>query len=106
MSGKLKKGDFVIARRGRDAGKKGRILEVLVKEGKVLVEGINMVTKHSRPKSVDRTGGIIHIEKPIAVGNLAFFCMKCGKGVRVGIRRMDDGSKSRFCKKCGELTGV
>ncbi|MCM8766619.1 MAG: 50S ribosomal protein L24 [Candidatus Omnitrophica bacterium] len=103
MKFKLKRGDIVQVIKGKDRGKKGRILKLFPKEGRVLVEGINFVKKHTRPKAVDRQGGIIQIEKPISISNVNFFCLKCSKPVRLGIKFLEDGTKVRYCKKCKEI---
>jgi large subunit ribosomal protein L24 len=103
MKFKLKKGDFVQVIKGKDKGKKGRILKIFYKENRVLVEGVNFVKKHTRPKAVDRQGGIIQVEKPISISNVNFFCLKCSKPTRLGIKFLEDGSKVRYCKKCKEI---
>jgi large subunit ribosomal protein L24 len=103
MKFKLKKGDFVQVIKGKDKGKKGRILKIFYKENRVLVEGVNFVKKHTRPKAVDRQGGIIQVEKPISISNVNFFCLKCGRATRLGIKFLEDGSKVRYCKKCKEI---
>lgn len=102
MKYKLKKGDIVQVTKGKDKGKKGRILKVF-KEGRVLVEGINFVKKHTRPRKVDQQGGIIQIEKPISISNVNFFCLKCAKPTRLGIKILQDGAKVRYCKRCKEI---
>ncbi len=103
MKYKLKKGDIVQVIKGKDRGKKGRILKIFSEEGRVLVEGINFVKKHTRPKSVDRQGGIIQIEKPISIANVNYFCLKCSKPTRLGIKFLEDKTKVRYCKKCKEI---
>jgi len=99
----LKKNDNVIVLTGKDKGKSGKILKLLKEEGKVLVEKINLVKKHSRPTQANPQGGIIEKELPIAISNVALFCKKCEKGVRIGKKLLEDGSKVRYCKKCGEI---
>jgi len=99
----IKKNDFVVVLKGKDAGKKGRVIKVFPKEQRVLVEGVNFVKKATRPKKLDRQGGIVTMEKPIAISNVQYFCLKCSKRTRLGIRIMEDGAKVRYCKKCGEL---
>lgn len=103
MKCKIRKNDFVQVLKGKDKGKKGRIIKVFPQERKVLVEGVNFVKKHTKPKSIDRQGGIIQMEKPIAIANVIFFCLKCSKPSRVGIKYLENGSKFRFCKKCNEV---
>jgi len=103
MGYKIKKGDFVLVIKGKDRGKKGRVIKVFPDTSKVLVEGINFVKKHIRPRRVDQQGGIIQIEKPISISNVMLFCLKCEKRTRVGFKFLQDGSKVRYCKKCGEI---
>mgnify|MGYP001176433971 CR=1 FL=1 len=99
----IRKGDFVQVIKGKDRGKKGRVLRVYPDLSRTLVEGVNFVKKHTRPRSVDRQGGIIQMEKPLALGNVMFFCMKCEKTARVGRRSLQDGTKVRYCRKCNEI---
>ena len=101
---KLKKGDFVQVMKGKDVGKKGRILQVLRAENRVLVEGVNFVKRHSRPTRHNRQGGIVQKELPVAISNLRYFCLKCNKPVRVGFKFIGE-NKTRYCKKCGEMAG-
>ncbi|MCM8772405.1 MAG: 50S ribosomal protein L24 [Candidatus Omnitrophica bacterium] len=103
MKYKLKKGDIVQVIKGKDKGKKGRILKIFREEGRVLVEGVNFVKKHMKPRSVDKQGGIILVEKPISISNVNYFCLKCSKPTRLGIRFLEDGTKVRYCKKCKEV---
>ncbi|MCM8822158.1 MAG: 50S ribosomal protein L24 [Candidatus Omnitrophica bacterium] len=99
----IKKDDFVVVIKGKDAGKKGRVIRVFPEEKRILVEGVNFVKKATRPKKIDRQGGIVSMEKPISISNVQYFCMKCSKNARLGVKLMEDGSKMRFCKKCGEM---
>ncbi|MEI7436818.1 MAG: 50S ribosomal protein L24 [bacterium] len=97
---KIKRNDIVVATRGRDAGKTGKVLLVDPVAGRVLVEGINLVTKHVKKSQDDPKGGIIHKEALMAVANLALQCPHCKKGVRV--RRVVEADKRiRRCAKCG-----
>lgn len=100
---KLKKGDMIIVNTGNEKGKKGEILQVMLKEQKVLVKGINIRTMHVKPKKQGQESGIIKRERPIAISKVNFYCDKCGKGVRLGIKVAEDGTKSRYCKKCNEI---
>ena len=99
---KIKKGDTVQVIKGKDAGKKGRVLQVLVSESgcRGVVEGINMVKKHKRQTRQDQQGGIVSLEAPINIANLMVFCKKCDRPVRVGFTVLKDQSKVRFCKRC------
>ena len=99
----VKKGDTVIVITGKDKGKKGKILVAHPAEGKVVVEGINMVTKHKKPKGQTDPGGIIHQEAAMDASNVMIACSKCGKATRTGVKVLEDGGKIRVCKKCGEM---
>ena len=99
---KIRKGDIVAVIKGKDSGKKGKVLEFLAAEKRVLVEGINMAKKHKRQTRQDQKGGIVSIEMPIAVGNLMYFCKGCNRGVRVGFTVQKDNTKTRICKSCKE----
>lgn len=99
---KLKKGDNVIVLTGKDKGRTGQIVEVQPKEGKAIVQGVNMVQRHQR-QSQAQEGGIISKEAAIQLSNLAVIDPKDGKATRVGIKTLDDGSKVRFAKRSGEV---
>ena len=97
---KIKKDDKVVVLAGKDKGKQGKVLVADPKGGKVVVEGVNVATKHQKPQGQNREGGIIKIETPIYVSKVQLVCPKCGKGTRVGYK-LADGKKVRVCKKCG-----
>lgn len=99
---KIRKDDTVQVIKGRDRGKKGKILQVYFKENRCLVEGINLVKKHKRQTRQDQQGGIVSIESPISISNLMFFCKHCNHPARVGFSTAKDGTKSRVCKSCKE----
>lgn len=99
---KIRKGDTVEVTKGKDAGKKGKVIEVLTANNKVLVEGINTVKKHKRQTRQDQTGGIISVERPLSVANVLVYCKNCDRGVRIGFSRLQDGTKTRLCKRCKE----
>ena len=96
----IKKGDTVYVNAGEDKGKTGRVLKVLVKEGRAFVEGINMVTKHAKPSMANQQGGILHQEAPIDLSNVMYSAK--GQAVRVGFS-VQDGKKVRVNKKTGEV---
>lgn len=100
---KLKKGDTVIVNTGSEKGKKGTILDIDKKSGKVTVKDINVRTKHVKARKQGQESGIMKLESPINVSKVNFYCEKCGKGVRLGVKVNEDGSKSRFCKSCNEM---
>ena len=98
----VKRDDTVIVISGDDKGKKGKVLEVSPKEGKVIVEGINIVTKHAKPRRQGETGGIVKVEGAMYADKVQLYCNKCGKGVRAAAKIVD-GKKVRVCAKCGEI---
>lgn len=101
---KVKKNDVVKILAGRDSGKTGKVLTVFPKKMKALVQGINMVKKHSRRKSNDQQqSGIVHKESSVDISNLMVICQKCSKAARVGFNRLSDGTKVRICSKCKEI---
>jgi len=103
---KIKKGDTVLIISGKDKNKKGKVLEALSKERKILVEGVNLVKKHQKPKKTGEKGQIIQLPKPIDISNAKLICSKCGKPARVGYKIIagtkNQKSKIRICKKCGQ----
>jgi large subunit ribosomal protein L24 len=106
----LRKNDIVEVITGDDAGTAknrvtARVLQVLPDQNKVKVEGINLVYKHLKPSRRNPQGGRLSKEMPISASNVLLFCASCRRGVRVGKRYLDDGSKERFCKKCGTSLG-
>lgn len=99
----IKAKDEVIVTKGREKGKKGRVLKVLPALNKVLIEKVNMVKKHMRPTKKSPHGGIVEKELPLSISNVMLVCPKCSKPARIGKRLLADGSRSRVCKKCGEV---
>jgi len=99
----IKKNDIVKVLTGRDRGKTGKILTIFPKKSKALVQGINMVKKHSRRTQNDPQGGIIQKESLIDISNLMIVCQKCSRPTRVGFNKLSDGTKVRICKKCKEI---
>lgn len=99
---KIRKGDLVEVIKGKDNGKKGKVLVVRPKEMRAIVEGINLVKKHMRRRREDEQSGIVSIEAPISISNLALFCKSCNRGVRAGFSILKDATKVRVCKVCKE----
>ncbi len=99
---RIKKGDTVQTIKGRDRGKKGKVIAIFSQGKRALVEGINLVRKHKRRTQTDQKGGIVSIEAPIAISNLMVVCKSCNHPVRIGFKILKDGEKSRFCKSCKE----
>ena len=98
---KIKKGDSVCVLTGKDKGKSGQVLRIFPNRDKALIQGINMVKKHTKPSSNSK-GGIENIEMPIHISNIAFNDPKLSKPSRIGFKILDDGKKVRFSKKSGE----
>ena len=98
----IKKNDTVVVLAGQDKGKTGKVLKVLVDENRALVEGVNMVSKSTKPSAKNPQGGIVKQEAPIHISNLSLIDPKSGKATRVGIKVTEDGKKVRIAKKSGE----
>ena len=100
----IRKDDTVVVLSGKDKGKQGKVLKADPKAGKVIVEGVNVASKHQRPRNQQEEGGIIKMETPIYASKVQLVCPKCGKATRVGHKVSVVNGKSssvRVCKKCG-----
>jgi len=97
----VKTGDTVVVINGKNRGKQGKVMQVSPKEGKVIVEGVNMVTKHVKPRQMGEPGGLIKAEAALYADKVQLICPKCGKPTRVGHALDKNGKKVRVCKKCG-----
>jgi large subunit ribosomal protein L24 len=102
VAAKVKKNDEVQVMAGKDRGRRGAVRQVLTDDGRAIVTGINMIRKHRRSGGPQQPGGIIDMEAPISLSNLAVICRSCGSATRVGFRVLEDGRKVRICKKCSE----
>ena len=102
MAAKIKKGDKVVVLTGRDKGRTGEVVQVMPKEERALVRGVNLVKRHQR-QTMNQEGGIIQKEAPVHLSNLALADPKDGKPTRVGFKTLDDGRKVRFAKRSGDL---
>ena len=98
----IKTGDTVMIISGNDKGEKGKVLAVSPKEGKVIVEGRNIVKKHVKPRNMGDQGGIVSAEGALYASKVMVVCPHCNKPTRVGHKKFADGSKERICKRCGE----
>jgi large subunit ribosomal protein L24 len=98
----VRKNDKVVVVSGKDKGKVGEVLSVYPKKGKVLVRGVSIVTKHSKPNKKVLQGGITHMEAPIFSSKVMLYCSKCKSATRISQTILDNGTKVRVCKKCGE----
>lgn len=97
--------DTVLIVTGDDRGERGRVLKVDRQAGKILVEGINRAYKHVRRSQRNPQGGRLSKEMPIQISNVLLVCQRCSKATRLGTRYADDGSKERYCKRCGAGLG-
>ncbi len=100
---KIRKNDNVLVIAGKDKGKKGKVRFAYPDDQRIMVEGINMIKKHTKARGQVRQAGIIEREAPISVANVMLLCAKCNKPTRIGFRVLQDGRKARFCRACGEV---
>jgi large subunit ribosomal protein L24 len=101
----IRTGDTVQVVAGNDRGQRSRVIKVDRATGKALVEGVNRVKKHIRRSQKYPQGGVLSKEMPVQLANIQYFCVSCARPVRLGARFLPDGSKERFCKKCGSSAG-
>src|SRR5690349_13247826 len=101
----IRTGDTVEVIAGNDRGQKSKVLKVDREAGKAVVEGVNRVKKHIRRSQKYPQGGVLSKEMPVQLSNLQYVCPSCNKSARLGARFLEDGSKERFCKKCGASAG-
>jgi large subunit ribosomal protein L24 len=100
---RIRKNDTVMVIAGKERGKTGKVLRILPGEGRAVVERLNIVKRHYKPRGTQNPGGIVEKEAPIALANLMPLCEKCAAPVRVGARTVEEGRKVRVCRRCGEL---
>lgn len=100
MALRIKKGDTVVIRKGKDKGKSGKVLTILLAKQRAVIEGVNLAKKHMRKGSEQQPSGIVEIPMPVHVSNLSLWCGHCKKGVRFGVKVSEDKSKTRVCKGC------
>jgi large subunit ribosomal protein L24 len=98
---RIRKGDRVIVRSGKHRGQRAEVVRALPAEGKVVLEGVNVAKRHSKPTARVMQGGIIDKFMPMPVSAVSLVCRSCGEPTRVGMRIDDQGVKVRFCRKCG-----
>jgi len=99
---RIRRDDEVVIIAGRDKGARGKVTRILSEKGKVVVSKVNMIKRHTKASQAS-SGGIIEREAPMAISNIQFICPKCDKGVRVGVKTLEDGRKVRTCRKCDEV---
>ena len=98
----IRRDDTVIVLSGKDKGKQGKVLSADPKNGKLVVEGVNVASKHQKPRKQGEEGGIIKMETPIYACKVMRVCPECGKPTRAAYAILEDGKKTRVCKKCGK----
>jgi len=96
----VKKEDMVKIIAGKEKGKTAKVLRVFPAKGRVVVEGLNVIKRHTRPSQVNPEGGIVEKEAPMSLSNVMLVCGSCNEAARTGMRKLEDGSKARYCKKC------
>jgi large subunit ribosomal protein L24 len=103
MAQAIKTNDTVAVIAGKEKGKRGRVLMVLPEKGRVIVEKVNFIKRHTKPSQKQRQGGIVEREGPIHLSNVQLYCKKCAKPARLRRLTGPDGAKSRACARCGEI---
>jgi large subunit ribosomal protein L24 len=103
MTARVKKNDTVMVTAGKERGKVGKVLRVLPAKNRAVVERLNLVKRHLKPRGPQSPGGIVEKEAPLHLSNLMPMCERCNAPVRVGARRLEDGTKARVCRRCGEI---
>ncbi|MCF6177883.1 MAG: 50S ribosomal protein L24 [Geopsychrobacter sp.] len=99
----VKKDDMVKVISGKEKGKTGKVLRVFPAKGRIVVEGLNVIKRHTRPTQLNPEGGIVEKEAAISISNIMLICSSCNEAARTGIRSLEDGSRVRYCKKCNEI---
>ena len=102
MRARIKKNDTVMVIAGRERGKTGKVLRVLPARERVLIERLNLVKRHQKPRGAQSPSGIVEKEAPIHLSNIMIMCDKCNAPVRMGKRALDDGRSVRVCRRCGD----
>jgi large subunit ribosomal protein L24 len=100
---RIRRGDTVVVTAGREKGKRGKVLKILKDEGRLLVEKVNIIKRHTKPSQKNQQGGIIEREGRLFLSNVMLVCSHCGKATRIGLKIIEQGQKLRQCKKCGEI---
>lgn len=100
---RLKKNDIVEVISGKEKGKKGKVLMIIPETQRLTIEKLNMLKRHTKPGGANKQGGIIEKEGTINISNVLLVCDKCGKGVRVKYKKLEDGKRVRVCRKCNEV---
>ncbi|HEX4209095.1 MAG TPA: 50S ribosomal protein L24 [Candidatus Binataceae bacterium] len=102
---RVRKNDTVMVIKGRERGKTGKVLRVIPERGRVVVERLNMVKRHSKQRGPQSPSGIVEKEAALQIANVMIFCDRCNAPVRIGIKAEEDGTGARICRRCGERLG-
>jgi len=100
---KIKKEDTVLVIVGKDKGKKGKVRQIMPKDNVLIIEGVNIIKRHMKPRGQARQAGIIEREAPLQISNVMLLCPKCNKPVRIQSKILEDGKRVRICGKCNEV---
>jgi large subunit ribosomal protein L24 len=100
---KIRKNDTVMVVAGRERGKTGKVLRVIGEKNRVIIERLNMVKRHQKARSAQAPGGVLEKEASIDLSNVMLMCERCNAPVRIGARRLEDGTGTRVCRRCGEV---
>ena len=100
---KIKKEDTVLVIVGKDKGKKGKVRQIMPKDNVLIIEGVNIIKRHMKPRGQARQAGIIEREAPLQISNVMLLCPKCNKPVRIQSKILEDGNRVRVCGQCGEV---
>jgi large subunit ribosomal protein L24 len=100
---KIRKNDTVMVVAGRERGKTGKVLRVIAEKNRVVIERLNMVKRHQKPRGAQAPGGVVEKEASIDLSNVMLMCERCNAPVRIGARRLEDGTGTRVCRRCGEV---
>ena len=100
---KIRKEDTVLVIVGKDKGKKGKVRQIMTKDKVLVIEGVNVIKRHMKPRAQARQAGIIEREAPVQISNVMLICPKCGKPVRIQSKILEDGKRVRICGKCDEV---
>jgi len=98
----IRRNDTVMVIAGKERGKTGKVLRILGEKGRVVIERLNMVKRHQKPRGPQAAGGVVEKEASIHLSNVMFMCERCNAPARLGGRRLEDGSRVRVCRRCGE----
>ena len=101
----VRKGDTVLVTTGKDKGKKGKVINVNPDKSRVIVDGVNIIKRHTKPTQKMPQGGIMEKPAPVNSSNVMLFCTKCSSPTRISKKILEDGKKVRVCKECGEVLG-